>query len=169
MKRYLLLTLLSLFALVFFSCTKNNTDSSKTLSTEEFVKYNINGTDYFYTMPADSVLANGTDSVENALFPINNSVIANRIPGSINNFFKILYYNYNISLGSQQLVTFFYTPQTGLYPSPITSANPVFLTITEYGNVGEYIAGDFSGLFIGPAPGNIQYNVTCSFRVKRRI
>ncbi len=169
MKRYLLPTLLSLFAIVFYSCKKSNADSSKVLSTEEFVKYNINGTNYVYNMPADSVLANGTDSVENAQFPITNSVIANRIPGSINDFFKISYYNYNISLGSRQLITVFYTPQTGLYPSPITSAIPVFLTITEYGNVGEYIAGDFSALFIGPAPGNIQYNVTCSFRVMRRI
>jgi hypothetical protein len=169
MKRYLLPTLLSLFAIVFYSCKKSNADSSKVLSTEEFVQYNINGTNYVYNMPADSVLANGTDSVENAQFPITNSVIANRIPGSINDFFKISYYDYNISQGSQQLVTLFYTPQIGLYPSPNTSSIPILLSITEYGNIGDYIAANFSALIVGPPPGNIQYNVICSFRVKRRI
>jgi hypothetical protein len=167
MKRYLLPTLLSLFAVAFYSCNKNNTDSSKILSTEEFIKYNVNGTDYNFTMPADSVIANGL--VENPNFNDPNRVFANRIPASVTNFARIDYERAGTSQGSMQTLKLFYTEQTGLYPYTTTSANPVLVTITEYGNVGEYIAGDFSGLFIGPAPGNIQYNIICSFRVKRRI
>lgn len=57
MKKYLLPILLSLFVVVFFSCAKSNTKSSKTLTTEEFIKYSVNGTDYHFEIPADSVFA----------------------------------------------------------------------------------------------------------------
>jgi hypothetical protein len=167
MKIYLLPTLLSLFAVVFYSCNKSNIDASKTLSTEEFIKYNVNGTDYNFTMPADSVIANGL--VETPNFGDPNRVFANRIPASVTDLARVEYERVGTSLGSMQPLKLFYTLQTGLYPYTTTSANPVLVTITEYGIVGEYIAGNFSGLFIGPAPGNVQYNVICSFRVKRRI
>jgi hypothetical protein len=169
MKRYLLPTLLSLFAVVFYSCNKSNTDSSKTLSTDEFIKYNVNGTDYSFIMPVDSLLANKSDSIENPSFDPSNTVTAKRIPNSVTDFIKIGYVKYGSAPGSMQQLRLFYTEQTGIYPYPTTSANPVLVTITEYGIVNEYIAGNFSGLFIGPAPGNIQYNVICSFRVMRRI
>lgn len=167
MQKFLLPILLSLFAVVFYSCNKSNTDSSKTLSTEEFIKYNVNGADYNFTMPADSLIANGL--VENPNFDDPNRVFANRIPGSATDFSRIDYERAGTSQGGMQTLKLFYTNQTGLYPYTTTSANPVLVTITEYGNVGEYIAGNFSGLFVGPAPGNTQYNVICSFRVKRRI
>lgn len=167
MKKYLFVILLGLIVIEGGSCKKNIPNII--LSTEEFVKYNINGTNYSYTLPVDSVLANGTDSLENAQFLITNSVIANRIPGSLNDFFKISYDKYGISPGGQQLITLFYTPQIGLYPSPNTSPTPILLNIAEYGNVGEYIAGNFFALITGPPPGNLPYNVAFSFRVKRRI
>jgi hypothetical protein len=167
MKRYLFAILLGLFAVSFYSCDKNSTNI--VLSTDEFVKYNVNGIDYSFIMPADSVFPNMSDSIESPSFFPSNSVTASRIPGSLNDFFKISYYRYGTSLGSIQTITLFYTSQTGIFPSPITSANPVLLTITEYGTIGEYIAGNFSATFNGPQPGNLQYNVTCSFRVKRRI
>ena len=85
MKKYLFVILLGLIVIEGGSCKKNIPNII--LSTEEFVKYNINGTNYSYTLPVDSVLANGTDSLENAQFLITNSVIANRIPGSLNDFF----------------------------------------------------------------------------------
>jgi hypothetical protein len=167
MKRYLLPILLILFAVAFHSCHKNKTDASKTLSTEEFIKYNVNGIGYDFTMPADSVFANGL--VESPNFNDPNRVFANKIPASTTSFARVDYERAGTSQGSMQLLKNFYTGQTGLYPYTTTSANPVLVSITEYGIIGEYIAGNFTGLFIGPAPGNTQYNVTCSFRVKRRI
>ena len=49
-----------------------------------------------------------------------------------------------------------------LFPNPIT------VNFTEYGNIGQYIAGSFSGT-IKSTPSNIIKTVTCSFRVKRRF
>jgi hypothetical protein len=167
MKKKLLLVVLALSALGFYSCNKSNTDSLKALSTEEFIKYNVNATDYNFTMPVDSVFADSL--VESPYFFPSNKVNANRIPVSAVDFARIDYEKTGISQGSMQPLKIFYTSQTGFYPYTTTSTNPVLVTITEYGNVGEYIAGNFSGLFIGPAPGNIQYNVICSFRARRRI
>ena len=47
---------------------------------------------------------------------------------------------------------------------------PIAVNITEYGPVGTgFIAGNFTGILQGaiPPPGGT-YNVTCSFRVRRR-
>jgi hypothetical protein len=167
MKKYLLPILLSLFAVVFFSCNKGNIDSLKALSTDEFIKYNVNGTDYNFTLPVDSVFADSL--VESPSFSISNKVYATRIPGTGTDLARIEYDRLGASQGSMQALKLFYTSQTGLYPYTTTSASTVLVTITEYGNVNEYIAGNFSGLFIGPAPGNIQYNVICSFRVRKRL
>ena len=48
----------------------------------------------------------------------------------------------------------------------MTIPNPVNVSITEYGAVGEYIAGNFSGNFL-QLPSNTPYVITCSFRIKR--
>ena len=43
---------------------------------------------------------------------------------------------------------------------------PVNVTITEFGAIGQYIAGNYSGSFTQP-PSNTQYTITCNFRFKR--
>ena len=51
--------------------------------------------------------------------------------------------------------------------SNVLSGTPT-VNITEYGNIGEYIAGNFVCIVTaGPPPGTT-YNVTCTFRVRRR-
>lgn len=45
--------------------------------------------------------------------------------------------------------------------------NPITVYYTEYGNIGQYIAGNFSGT-IKNTINNAIRNVSCSFRVKRR-
>lgn len=44
--------------------------------------------------------------------------------------------------------------------------NPINILFTEYGNVGQYIAGNFAGTVKSNVTNNV-YTVTCSFRVKR--
>ena len=44
--------------------------------------------------------------------------------------------------------------------------NPITVTYTEYGNIGQYIAGSFSGILFDQTVGSSK-NVTCSFRFKR--
>lgn len=47
------------------------------------------------------------------------------------------------------------------YPNPIT------VYYTEFGNIGQYIAGNFSGTIRNNST-NVDYNINCSFRIKRR-
>ncbi|MEO6252198.1 MAG: carboxypeptidase-like regulatory domain-containing protein [Ferruginibacter sp.] len=54
----------------------------------------------------------------------------------------------------------------GTAGSNMTIPNPVNVSITEYGGVGQYMAGNFSGNFLQP-PSNTPYAITCSFRIKR--
>ena len=49
------------------------------------------------------------------------------------------------------------------YPFP----NPIMVNYTEFGNIGQYIAGSFAGTVMQMNT-NIIYNVTCSFRIRRR-
>jgi hypothetical protein len=43
---------------------------------------------------------------------------------------------------------------------------PVNVSITEYGAIGQYMAGNVSGNFMQP-PSNTPYAISCSFRIKR--
>ena len=44
---------------------------------------------------------------------------------------------------------------------------PINVQITEYGSVGQFIAGNFSGALFGGAPTNTVYNTSCTFRIRR--
>ena len=151
----------------FNSCSKSDTQSAIILPTDEFIKYKVNGTNYSFVMPADTVFSG--NQLNNPPPPPTTVVFANRIPASNVNFVNIQFERSGVTAGSTPALTFFSIAQMDFYPIVVTSANPVRITITEYGNVGEYIAGNFSGLFIGPSPNNNQYNITASFRVKRII
>ncbi len=63
----------------------------------------------------------------------------------------------------QNLISF--TPTQ--IPATSTITTPIGVNITEYGVVGQYVAGNFSGIVTGPSPTNTVYNVTCNFRIKR--
>ena len=160
---------LGFLALAFYSCTKRSPNTI--LSPDEHINYTVNGVAYNFTIPADSVMSE--DSMETVSFIPYDEVIGQRIPNATNDFARIAYTHNGIALGSMQQLNIFYTLQTGAYINNIsgylTTANPVIITITEYGAVGQYIAGNFTAVFTGPAPANISYNVDCDFRVKRKI
>lgn len=66
-----------------------------------------------------------------------------------------------IGMGSLQDLTYL-----ALGSSVMNMPNPVKVNITEYGAIGQYIAGNFSGNFTQP-PSNTPYTISCDFRVKR--
>ena len=167
MKIYIFLFLFCLTAACLNSCNKSNTQPSVILSTEEFIKYNINGTNYSFIKPADTI--SSANVLNNPQPPPTTLVYANRIPNSNSDYTNIQFERTGVIQGSTPLLSFFATQQTGFYPTVTTSVSPIRIVITEYGSVGEYIAGNFTGLFIGPPPNNNQYNITCTFRVKRKI
>jgi hypothetical protein len=157
----------ALFLTALVACKKNDTAEIITGPADEYINYTVNGTAYSYVKPADHVLADTLPEVQ-VFVPVS-SVYGNKIPATSTAAVKISYAKLNAAVGSLQQLILFATPQTEIYPSNASAAAPVFVTITEYGNPGEFIAGNFSALLTGSAPGNIQYNITCNFRVKRRI
>ncbi|HRN79610.1 MAG TPA: carboxypeptidase-like regulatory domain-containing protein [Ferruginibacter sp.] len=126
------------------------------VTTTQFVNFTINGTSYAFTAPVDSVYMSGqgTQIATIGAFQINGNNWMNMGVGWM-----------NIALNAQQPMYYFHTNHL-----PDSTSNPsqnIWVTITELGNVGEFVAGEFSGTFIGPPPNNTPYAITCTFRVRR--
>ncbi|MGB4843521.1 MAG: hypothetical protein WBP16_03590 [Ferruginibacter sp.] len=168
MKKYVFLFIGCLSSFFFNSCSKkNDTASPVILSTEQFIRYSINGVNYSFTKPTDNVFS--ANQLNNPQPPPTTLVFANRVPSSTTDYVNIQFERTGLTAGSTPVLSFFYTQFTDFYPIVSTSTLPIKLTITEYGNIGEYIAGNFSAVITGPAPNSTPYNVTCSFRVKRIV
>ncbi len=132
-------------------------------SISEFINYTINGNAYTMTAPTDSFIMFPNPQTNPPRIEIHGTRYLPSVPPS----------NYNISIGfsdagimagSTQSLVLFYTTQISEWPSITT---PIDVNITEYGAMGEFIAGNFSGTLVGAAPNFTQYNVTCTFRKRR--
>ena len=119
---------------------------------EQFVNYTINSANYYFTTPVS------TFNYSNAYSSVYLQATAN--PERT----YIIMSNSGIAVGSTQDLQNFY--QTQLNDS-LHITTPVPVNITEYGAIGQFTAGNFTGVFTGAPPANTQYNVTCSFRFKR--
>ncbi|MCY7292119.1 MAG: carboxypeptidase-like regulatory domain-containing protein [Ferruginibacter sp.] len=127
------------------------------VSIQQFVNYTINSTPYNYSVPTDSLILTGAGSNTDYYVFVGNTT-------TNNGTFRFV--RTGIAVGSvQNLISF--TP----FQIPATSIilNPIGVNITEYGAVGQYVAGNFSGVVTGPPPTNTIYNVTCNFRIKRNF
>ena len=162
----LFLLLAVIFSVFFISC-KNSITPKVVLATDEYIHYTVNGTLYSFDFPADTIFAN--DSAETSNFVSTSTIDSRRIPDMLTEYARIGYQENGTTVGSSQNLLFFYTPQTGMYPYFTTSATPVSVNITEYGTIGQYISGNFTATLTSSGPGNPQYNVVCSFRVRRKI
>ena len=127
------------------------------LSTQLFVNYTINGAQYSYGFnKSDNIwsISGNTDYFVIAA----DSTYQNNIATSIR-FSRI-----GIAVGSIQNLLHF----TPLQISDSLSINPpIGINITEYGIVGQYISGNFTGVLIGLPPTNKVYNVSGNFRMRR--
>jgi len=126
------------------------------LSNQEFVNYTINSTPFTITVPAGTV-EQQFDSVSL------NSIVINsfQTPAGANFGFS----KTNIAPGSTQNLTLFSSQQTGNTTIPA----PISVNITEYGNIGQFISGSFSGNVTSTSPPNSTYAITCNFRVRRNF
>lgn len=164
-----------LFTIVIFSsCAKNNESNftaapNITIAPQEYFNYTVNGIQYFYNTPTDSVFAERES--EFSTFIPSSFVRGRRIPAGSGDEIKTAYLKSGIAVGSSQPMTTFNSAQTGyVSTSPIgygTFPSPIMINITEYGNVGAYISGNFSGQMIGAPATNTVFNVSGSFKVKR--
>ncbi|MEP7107879.1 MAG: hypothetical protein ABI760_07850 [Ferruginibacter sp.] len=127
---------------------------------DEFINYTVNGTSYSITAPADSLISFlNTQSNPPLIY------IDARLKSSANgNSATMAFTQTGIAVNSSQNLMSFSSNQITDSTSILT---PITVNITEFGAIGQFLAGNFTGIFTGGAPLNTPYNVTCSFRVRR--
>jgi hypothetical protein len=128
-------------------------------SIDQFIDYNINGTSYAMAYPTDSLY----HYVNTQANPPVSIIYASTAPGTNLNSVSFQFTQNGIAAGGSQTLTSFTAPPTIPDSSATLTGTPI-VNIVEYGNVGEFIAGNFTCTVTG----SIVYNVTCSFRVRRR-
>ena len=132
-----------------------------TFSTLQFLNYSINRANYSFTVPADSLVQYAKP--QNTPPPI--LIVASRRLSNIQGA-TIGLVQTGAAVNSLQNLLSFSCPEISNFSTVNT---PINVKITEYGVVGQFMAGNFTGSFTGPAPGNVQYQVTCTFRVRRAM
>jgi hypothetical protein len=127
---------------------------------EQFLNYTVNGTDYSILSPNSFGQEIDNQSVPQVihLFGFIDSTGSNR---SVH----LTFTQTGIGVGSTQNLTVF---STGQISDSTLISSPIAVNITEYGAVGQYIAGNFAGTVIGAPPANTPYLITCNFRIKRK-
>ena len=125
-------------------------------SIAEFMDYSINGNNYTFASPVDSITLSGNASSPNFY------VFASHI--GVNNGSALSFSSQGIGLNSIQQLAYFEAAQL---PSTANFQSPISVNITEYGPIGQFISGNFTGVSINSQPPNTSYNVNCNFRVRR--
>ncbi|MEO8768837.1 MAG: carboxypeptidase-like regulatory domain-containing protein [Ferruginibacter sp.] len=133
------------------------------VANNEFIHYSVDGglTYHDLVAPGDSLFqsGNGTSSVSYIVGSGNGSPTSNL-------YVDVAFDNTGIAAGSIQPLINFNSSSIADQPTVTT---PIGVNITEYGAVGEYIAGNFTGTVTGSAPGNTPYPIVCTFRVRRNF
>lgn len=121
------------------------------ITIQEFINYSVNGTSYFLSAPDVAQSSANQPNIN--------------IKGYSNANTAGLYFAApGIAAGSTGSLIYFNTRQIA---DSTRMLSPVSISMTEYGAVGQFLAGNFTGTFTGTPPANITYNVTCRFRVRR--
>ena len=137
----------------FTGCNKNNDVIANPPA--EYINYTINGTPYSYTVPQDYFSCLLDNQIMFFVHGYRTSV-----PDTV----KMIMTGGNT--GTMNLQGFI-VPQFSNDPIS-TILPPRTVSISEYpSGVGQYLAGNFSLIFVGQPPTNNNYNVTCNFRVRR--
>jgi hypothetical protein len=126
------------------------------VNTQQYIYYTINGTSYSFNAPIDSLM----------YWRSSPSVFISGIRSNSNFRLYFDFTSIGIAAGSTQYLS-------GFYPLHLNDSTriltPIPVNISEYGVIGQYVSGTFSGLFTGNSPANTQYNINCSFRLRRSI
>jgi hypothetical protein len=128
------------------------------ITIQEFINFSINGNSYSLTPPTVMLQHEGNATTQ--------YITAYGATNQNSSGATIVFSGSGIGTGSLQNLIRFNTSEIRDSTSILT---PINVNITEFGAVGEYIAGNFSGTLTGGAPANTPYVVTCNFRVKRRM
>lgn len=131
-------------------------------TSSQFLNITINGSTETFTHPADS------------LNYFNNNQSGASVGASKWSAGSIVSTGFDfahsgITVGGNYAITSFYSSVVGPPNSTVLPVNQSTssVTITEYGAVGEFIAGTYVINATGPAPTNTAYTITGSFRIRR--
>ena len=130
------------------------------ITAQKSLLYTVNGVPYNLISPPDSIMTVITGVPLRYFLECRNNSVNNW------NYADVFFEGTNIALGSTQPLVAF---GCGQFQRSQNFNTPIFVTITEYGNIGQYVSGNFSGGIIGPPPTNTVYNVACRFRALRRF
>ena len=119
----------------------------------KFVNYTIDGVAYSFTAPIDSIYSYVNPQV--------NPPVINVYATGQSGYCTFAFTQTGMALGSTQELVSFYASQVS-DSSAIANNFPV--QITEYGNIGEFYSGTFSGTFVGSAG---THTIQASFRDTR--
>jgi len=120
----------------------------------EYVNYSINGNNYTLTEPPGSITETGYSP----------NFIFISAGGGTNSFVGIGYTrpaNPPANLGN--LTSFMSSDMN----DSVIITTPIPVNITEFGSIGQYVSGNFSGIMTSVTNPAVTYNITCSFRTKR--
>jgi hypothetical protein len=128
-------------------------------STQQFINITVNGTPHNLTYPADSLYANSYS--QGTTFTTTSISGTNWSANHTN-----MYFSFNGAATGTFPLSFVTSRIPGIGDSlSMNISNPINVTITEFGSVGGYIAGNFSGSLY--TTGMVAHPVVCSFRVRR--
>jgi len=120
----------------------------------EFVNYTINGVSHALSAPPDNISETGYNP--------NNIYIS---AWGANSFAGIGYDRPNPPNTLGNLTGF----MSSYLNDSLTVINPIPVNITEFGNIGQYVSGNFSGTMTSMLNPSVTYTITCNFRTKRNF
>lgn len=122
-------------------------------TTDEFINYTVNGTNYAFTSPNDIMDWYYSDSLGQQ---------GNILTGSNSSQSDFIYLSYTAPVGTG---TFTGDVTIGVGTSKFEGSS-ITITVTQYGNVGQFVVGTFSGnVFLGSS--GTPLPATGSFKVRR--
>ena len=131
------------------------------VTTEQFINCSINGMSDNYTSPTDSFSMYRNPQAIPASIVISGQYLG---PITVSRYTSFSFTEMGIAVGSTQVLQNFYS---GNINDSANISAPINVNITEYGNIGEFIGGNFAGTLVGAAPNNTAYSINCNFRVRR--
>ena len=132
----------------------------------EFLNLTVDANTTNYAPPADSLtyfINPQTTPAEISIYAFGTRVVGGN---TISTYSDIAFTQTGIAAGSTQNLTRIGTNTNGAPTSQYVISTPINVNITEYGAIGEFVAGNFTGQVTIAGTTNTA-NVTCNFRVRR--
>ena len=129
------------------------------ISIQQFISYTVNGgSPIEFIFPTDSLghYGNGSTTI--------NTIYGSRNVATPSDFVNFSFTNAGMAVGVVQQLQNFSSTQSGTQTTIATAIN---VNITEYGAVGEFMAGNFTGTVTIPGPTPVNNVIVCTFRVRR--